>query len=114
MMIASEAVSIGHRAASSRAGEGRRPRCGPSRSAPDAGACAQEASRACRRPAAPRSVRDLVGVARGGDVACRRPQISRATGVSSSTGGTPAASASSGVSPKPSYSDRNANTDARA
>src|SRR5947207_1400887 len=36
-------------------------------------------------------------------------QISRATGVSSSSTGTPVASASSGVSPKPSYSERNAN-----
>ena len=43
----------------------------------------------------------------------RRRSVSRATGVSSSTGGTPAASASSGVRPSPSYSDRNANARAR-
>ena len=37
-----------------------------------------------------------------------------AIGVSSTTGGTPAASASSGVSPNPSYSDGNAKTEACA
>src|SRR5579862_2763768 len=42
------------------------------------------------------------------------PQLSRATAVSRSTGGTPAASPSSGVRPSPSYSDRNANARARA
>ena len=42
------------------------------------------------------------------------PQLSRATAVSSRTGGTPAASASSGVRPRPSYSDRNAKARARA
>ena len=38
------------------------------------------------------------------------PQTSRATGVSARTMGTPHASASSGGSPEPSYSDANANT----
>ena len=41
------------------------------------------------------------------------PHVSRATAVSRTSGGTPAASASSGVSPNPSYSERNANTEAR-
>ncbi len=54
------------------------------------------------------------GVGRlGRHVARGRAARLAAIGVSSSTGGTPAARASSGVKPKPSYSDRNANTDAR-
>ena len=40
------------------------------------------------------------------DVEGRLPYSSRATGVSATTIGTPAARASSGVSPNPSYSDR--------
>ena len=54
----------------------------------------------------------MAGMSPPGTYRAAGPQTSRATGVSSRTEGTPLASASSGGRPKPSYSERNAKTDA--
>ena len=64
---------------------------------------------ACARRTAAARARSVTPATSPGSVERGSPQLSRATGVSSRTGGTPAASASSGVRPSPSYSDRNAN-----
>ncbi len=67
-----------------------------------------DATRVVRRTGVDSSARVTHGRSSAGTYSAASPQLSRATGVSSSTGGTPAASASSGVRPSPSYSDRNA------
>ena len=111
-----EAVPIGH----------RRPPRGPTawrrRRDPSRSGSARRRDGAARSDAASAFVSSSAIAAAMLVVRCRTarhsappaPQVSRATGVSSTTGGTPAASASSGVRPKPSYSERNANTDARS